>query len=91
MFELCEAKSGYIYNLDVYTGAHPTKPEHNTTFSVVYRLCDKIKEERPLCVHGQIVFQSKDIRQFTGLQNKGCRHSDVQTKKKCLNKHFLEN
>jgi hypothetical protein len=21
MFELCEAKSGYVYNLDVYTGA----------------------------------------------------------------------
>jgi hypothetical protein len=24
MFELCEAKSGYVYNLNVYTGAHPT-------------------------------------------------------------------
>jgi len=81
MFELCEAQSGYIYNLDVYTGAHPTNPEHNTKFSVVDRLCDKIKGEWPLCVHGQIAFKSKDIRQFMGLQNKGCRHSDVQQKR----------
>jgi len=43
MFELCEAKSCYIYNLDVYTGAHPSNSEHNTAFSVVDRLCDKIK------------------------------------------------
>jgi hypothetical protein len=38
MFELCEAKSGYAYNLEVYTGAHPTNSEHNTVFSVVDRL-----------------------------------------------------
>jgi hypothetical protein len=81
MFEVCEAKSCYMYNLDVYTGAHPTNPEHHTTFSVVDRLCDKIKRERPLCVHGQMVFQSKDIRQFMELQNKGCRHSEVQQKR----------
>ena len=43
IFELCEAKSCYIYNLEVYTGAHPTNSEHNTAFSVVDRLCDKIK------------------------------------------------
>jgi len=43
MFELCEAKSGYVYNLDEYTGAHPTNSEHNMVFSVVDRLCDKIK------------------------------------------------
>jgi len=43
MFELCEAKSGYVYNLEVYNGTHPTKSEHNTVFSVVGRLCDKIK------------------------------------------------
>jgi hypothetical protein len=43
MFELCEAKSGYVYNLDVYTVAHPTNSEHNTAFSDVDRLCDKIK------------------------------------------------
>jgi hypothetical protein len=41
MFELCEAKSSYVYNLDVYTGAHPINSEHNTAFSVVDTLCDK--------------------------------------------------
>jgi len=28
-----------------------------------------------------MVFQSKDLRPFMGLQNKGCRHSDVQQKR----------
>ena len=45
MFELCEAKIGYVYNLEVYTAAHPTKSEHNMAFSVVDRLCDRIKEK----------------------------------------------
>ena len=43
MFELCEAKSGYIYSLEVYSGTHPTNSEHMTAVSVVDRLCDKIK------------------------------------------------
>jgi hypothetical protein len=43
MFELCEAKSGYVYNLEVYTRAHHTNSEHNTAVSVIDRLCDKIK------------------------------------------------
>jgi hypothetical protein len=43
MFELCEAKSGYVYNLEVYSTAHPTNSEHNTAVSVIDRLCDKIK------------------------------------------------
>jgi len=43
VFELCEAKSGFVYSLEVYTGAHPTNSEHNTAVSVVDRLCDKIK------------------------------------------------
>ena len=43
IFEICEAKIGYIYNLEVYTGAHPTNSEHNMVFSVVDRLCDEIK------------------------------------------------
>jgi hypothetical protein len=43
MFELYEVKSGYVYNLEVYTGAHPTNSEHNMAFSVVDTLCDKIK------------------------------------------------
>jgi hypothetical protein len=35
IFELCEAKSGYVYNLEVYTEVHATNSEHNTAFSVV--------------------------------------------------------
>jgi hypothetical protein len=37
MFELCEAKSGYVYNLEVYTGKHPTNSEHIMAVSVVDR------------------------------------------------------
>ena len=43
MFECCEAKSGYVYNLEIYGGAQPTNSENNTAFSVADRLCDKIK------------------------------------------------
>jgi hypothetical protein len=50
MYELCEAKSSYVYNLEVCTVAHPTNSEHNTAFRVVDRLCDK--REGSLCVHG---------------------------------------
>jgi hypothetical protein len=50
MYELCKAKSGYIYNLEVCTVAHPANSEHNTVFSVVDTLCDK--REGSLCVHG---------------------------------------
>ena len=77
--ELCEAKSSYAYNLDVHTGTHPTNSEYNTAFSVVDRLYDK--REGALRVHGQMVFQPKDLQPFMGLQNKGCRHSDVQKKR----------
>jgi hypothetical protein len=42
MFELCEAKSGYVYKLEVYTGVHPPSSEHNTAFSLIDRLCDTI-------------------------------------------------
>lgn len=45
MSELTEAKSGYVYNLEVYTGAHPTNLGHNMVFSAVDRLCDKIKRK----------------------------------------------
>jgi hypothetical protein len=38
MYELGQAKSGYVYNLDVCTVAHPTNSEHNTAFIVVDRL-----------------------------------------------------
>jgi len=60
MFELCEAKSGYIYNLDVYTGAHPTNSEHNTASSVSDRLCDKIKG-KDHCVYMDRWFSSPKI------------------------------
>ena len=91
-FELCGAKSGYIYNLEINTGAQPTNLEHNMVFSVVDRLCDKVKGKGH-CIHGQMVLQSKDLQPFMGLQNKDCRHSDVKQKKKKkrLNKQFLEN
>jgi hypothetical protein len=41
MFDVREAKSDYIYNLDAYTVAHPTSLEHNMPFIVVDRLCGK--------------------------------------------------
>jgi hypothetical protein len=50
MFEFCEAKSSYVYNLEVYTVAHPTNSEHNMAFSVFDRVCDK--REGSLCVPG---------------------------------------
>jgi len=74
MFELREAKSGYIYNLDVYTGAHPTNPEHNTAFSVVDRLCDKIKG-KDHCVYMDRWFSSPKI--FDHLW--GCKTKAVGT------------
>jgi hypothetical protein len=43
MFEICKAKSGHVYSLEVYTGAHPTNSEHNMAVSIVDRLCNKIK------------------------------------------------
>ena len=69
-----------IRMFELYTGAHPTKSELNTAFSVVDRLCDKIKGKGH-CVHGQMVLQPKDFRPFMELQDKGCRHSDVQQKR----------
>jgi hypothetical protein len=50
MYELCDTKNGYVYNLEVCTVAHPTNTEHNKAFIVVGRLCDK--REGSLCVHG---------------------------------------
>jgi len=74
MFELCEAKSGYVYNLDIYTGAHPTNSEHNTAFSVVNRLCDKIKGKGH-CVYMDRWFSSPKI--FDHLW--GCKTKAVGT------------
>ena len=74
IFELCEAKSGYVYNLEVYTGAHPTNSEHNTAFSVVDRLCDKIKGNGH-CVYMDRWFSSPKI--FDHLW--GCKTKAVGT------------
>ena len=76
MFELCRAKSGYVYNLDVYTGAHPTNSEHNNAFSVVDRLCDKIKGKGH-CVYMDRWFSSPKI--FDHLW--GCKTKAVGTVK----------
>ena len=74
MFELCEAKGSYIYNLEVYTGAHPTNSEHNMAFSVVDRLCDKIKGKGH-CVYMDRRFSSPKI--FDHLW--GCKTKAVGT------------
>jgi hypothetical protein len=74
IFELCQAKSGYVYNLDVYTGAHPTNSEHNTALSVVDRLCDKIKGKGH-CVYMDRWFSSPKI--FDHLW--GCKTKAVGT------------
>jgi len=50
MYELCDAKSGYVYNLEVCTVTHPTNPEHNKALSFFDRLCDE--REGSLCVYG---------------------------------------
>jgi len=60
MFELCEAKSGYVYSWVVYTRAHPTNSPHNTAFIVVGRLCDKIKRKGH-CVYMDRWFSSPEI------------------------------
>jgi hypothetical protein len=90
MFELCEAKSGYVYNLDVYTGAHPTNMEHNTAFSVVDMLCDKIKGKGH-CVYKDRRFSSPKI--FHRLW--GCKTKAVGTvmsnRKEMPKRAFLKN
>jgi hypothetical protein len=39
MFEFCDAKSGYVYNLEAYTMEHPINSLHNMAFNDVERLC----------------------------------------------------
>jgi hypothetical protein len=43
--ELCEAKSGYMCDMEAYAGAHPTESDHNSSFSIVNKLCDNIKNK----------------------------------------------
>jgi hypothetical protein len=45
IYQLCEAKSGFVCNMEVYGGAHQTDEEHNTSFNAVSRLCDPIKNK----------------------------------------------
>ena len=44
MSEFCDAKSGYVYNLEAYTIGHPINSAYNMAFNDVDRLCDKIKK-----------------------------------------------
>jgi hypothetical protein len=116
MFELCETKISYVYNLDAYTGAHPTQhffsvcledldmrvdssqvplsvstyvvfclkvcvsnvvsivTEHNLAFSVVNRLCDKIKGKGH-CVYMDRWFSSPKIVDHLW----GCKTEAVST------------
>jgi len=60
IFEFCEAKSGYVYNLEVYSGTHPTNSEHIMAVSVVDRLCHKIKGKGH-CVYMERWFASPKI------------------------------
>jgi hypothetical protein len=92
IFELSEAKSGYVHDLEVYTAAHPTNSEHtsNTVFSVVDRLWDKVKWNGH-CVYMNRWFSSPKI--FDHLWD--CKTKAIGTvmsnRKKCLKKHFLGN
>ncbi|UYV77023.1 ATP8A1 [Cordylochernes scorpioides] len=38
---ICEAVSGYAYNLDIYTGKDPEQPEHNSIPNLVDRLAKR--------------------------------------------------
>jgi hypothetical protein len=60
MNECFEAKSGYVYNLELYNGAHPTYSANDMAFSVVDRLCDKVKEKGH-CVYMDSRFYSPKI------------------------------
>ncbi|UYV78050.1 PGBD5 [Cordylochernes scorpioides] len=41
IFQICEAVSGYAYNLDIYTGKDPEQPEHNSNPNLVDRLAKR--------------------------------------------------
>jgi hypothetical protein len=45
IYQLCEAKSGFVCSTEVYAGAHQTDKECDMSFSVVNRLCDPIKNK----------------------------------------------
>ncbi|UYV68686.1 PGBD5 [Cordylochernes scorpioides] len=41
IFQICEAVSGYAYNLDIYTGKDSEQPEHNSIPNLVDRLAKR--------------------------------------------------
>ena len=43
IYELCEASSGFVCNMEVYDGTHEGVENYNAPFNVVDRLCDPIK------------------------------------------------
>jgi hypothetical protein len=45
IYQLCEAKSGFVRNMEVDDGADQTDEEYNMSFSAVNRLCDPIKNK----------------------------------------------
>jgi hypothetical protein len=49
IYQLCEAKSGFVCNMEVYDGAHQTDKEYNTSFNVVNRLCDPLRTSGTQC------------------------------------------
>jgi hypothetical protein len=89
MFELCEAKSGYIYNLEVYAGPQPTNTEYNMAFSVVDRLCYEIKGKGH-CVFTDRWFSSPNIFNHLWACKTKAVGRVISNRKKCLNKHFQE-
>ena len=89
MFEICEAKISYIYNLEVYAGPHPTNTEHNTAFSVVDRLCYTIKGKGH-CVYMDRWFSSPKIFNHLWVCKTKAVGRVISNRKKCLNKHFQE-
>jgi hypothetical protein len=60
IYQLCEAKSGFVSNIEVYAGAHQTEEEYSTSFNAVNRLCDPIKNKW-YTVHMDRFFSSPKI------------------------------
>jgi hypothetical protein len=45
IYQLCDAKSDFVCNMEVYDGAHQTDKEYTMSFSVVNMLCDPIQNK----------------------------------------------
>jgi hypothetical protein len=88
MFKLCKAKSGHVYNLEVYTRAHPTNSEHNTAFNVIDRLCDKIKGKGH-SVYMDRWFSSPKIFDHLWAYKTKAVGTVMSNRKEMPNRHFL--